>query len=282
MKQFWSANLLVLAVSGTALLCGLGLLGAGNRELARWVWVGGSAPAFALLLYDTLRALAEREAGVDMLALLSIGGAIALGEYLTGAVIAVMLASGRALESFAQRRAGREMSALLADQVIRCDRLLVRSGDTVPVDGSLTSTLAFLDESTLSGESTPVERREGAPLRSGALNAGASFEMLATTNGAESTFAGIVRLVSAAQSSKARVAPCGPLRAVVRPLVVGSGWSGLFCERRSGARAGRTCGGNALPPYPLRPGRHCVRHVDLCEAWHPSQGRWRFGTARAG
>ncbi len=222
MKQFWPANLLVLAVSGTALLCGLGLLGAGNRELAGWVWVAGSAPAFVLLLYDTVRALAKREAGVDMLALLSIGGAIALGEYLTGAVIAAMLASGRALESFAQRRAGREMSALLAkaprtahrfeegglvqiplQQVIRCDRLLVRSGDTVPVDGSLTSPLAILDESTLSGESIPVERRQGALLRSGALNAGAPFEMLATTNAAESTFAGIVRLVSSAQSSKA-------------------------------------------------------------------------------
>ncbi|MDN0115043.1 heavy metal translocating P-type ATPase [Yersinia intermedia] len=222
MKQFWSANLFVFAVSGAALLCGLGLFWGGNREIAHWVWIGGSAPALALLLYDTLRALVRREAGVDMLALISISGAIALDEYLTGAVIAVMLASGRALESFAQRRAGREMSALLAkaprtanrfenggfvqillEQVIQGDRLLVRSGDTVPVDGRLSSALAVLDESMLSGESTPVERREGDALRSGVLNAGAPFEMLATAKADESTFAGIIRLVSAAQSSKA-------------------------------------------------------------------------------
>lgn len=222
MKQFWSANLLVLAVSGAALLGGLGLLWGGQQEMAHWVWLGGSVPALALLLYDTLRALARREAGVDMLALISISGAMALDEYLTGAVIAVMLASGRSLESFAQRRAGREMSALLAkaprtanrfeqgelvqiplEQVMQGDRLLVRSGDTVPVDGRLASALAVLDESTLSGESTPVERRAGDALRSGVLNAGAPFEMFATAKADESTFAGIIRLVSAAQSSKA-------------------------------------------------------------------------------
>lgn len=221
MKQLWSSSLLLLAVSGGALLCGLGLLWGGNQELAQWVWRGGSVPALALLSYDTLRALARREAGIDMLALISIGGAIVLEEYLAGAVIAVMVVSGRTLESFAQRRAGREMSALLAraprtanllknggitqiplDQVITLDKLLVRSGDTVPVDGSLTSAIAVLDESMLSGESSPIERRKGDSLRSGVLNVGAPFEMLATSSAEESTFSGIIRLVSAAQNSK--------------------------------------------------------------------------------
>lgn len=227
MKQRWSVNLLILAISGGALFFGLALFWSGYREWAHWIWIGGSVPAITFLLYDTLRALARREAGVDLLALISIGGAIVLDEYLTGVVIAVMLASGRALESFAQRRAGREMSALLAkaprtanrlksvdnnqdelvqiplEQVAPLDRLLVRSGETVPVDGSLISTIALLDESMLSGESTPVERKKGDVLRSGVLNAGAPFEMLATANADESTFAGIIRLVSAAQSSKA-------------------------------------------------------------------------------
>lgn len=227
MKQRWSVNLLALAASGGALFCGLALLWSDNREWAHWIWISGSLPAIAFLLYDTLRALARREAGVDMLALISIVGAIFLAEYLTAVVIAVMLASGRTLESFAQRRAGREMSALLAnaprtanrfesieneqnklvqiplEQVLPRDRLLVRSGETVPVDGSLISTMAVLDESMLSGESTPVERKEGDVLRSGVLNAGAPFEMLATAKADESTFASIVKLVSTAQRSKA-------------------------------------------------------------------------------
>ena len=83
-------------------------------------------------------------------------GALALGEYLAGAVIALMLASGQALESYADRRAHRELSALLArapqmvtryedgelvvrpiDEVRPGDRLLVKKGEVVPVDGVL-------------------------------------------------------------------------------------------------------------------------------------------------
>jgi len=222
MKSAWTTDLLLLIVSGAALLLGLGLAWLGFPPLAHWVWLAGSLPALVLLMRDTVRALMRREAGVDLLALLSIAGAVVLDEYLTGAVIAVMLMSGRALEGFAQQRAGREMAALLAraprsanriengavhqvplGEVVPDDQLLIRSGDMVPVDGLLASKQAILDESSLTGESTPVERREGDLLLSGALNAGAPFEMRAAANATDSTFAGIVRLVSAAQSSKA-------------------------------------------------------------------------------
>jgi cation transport ATPase len=67
-----------------------------------------------VLLVGIARAVLRREAGLDLIALLSITGAMALGEYLTGAVIGLMLASGRSLEDFAEARACREMSALLS------------------------------------------------------------------------------------------------------------------------------------------------------------------------
>lgn len=221
-KHILSLNFLVFALSVSSLFCGLGYAWAGNQEWAQWMWLGGAAPALAVVLYDTLRTLIRREVGVDLLALISISGAIVLDQYLTGVVIAVMLASGRFLESIAQNRAERQMSALLAkaptnanrlengklvqiplDQVNPLDRLLVRTGDIVPVDGSLLSKTAVLDESTLSGESMPVEHREGESLRSGVLNAGAPFEILATARADDSTFASIIRLVSAAKNSKA-------------------------------------------------------------------------------
>ena len=169
--------------------------------------------------------LLRREVGLDLLALAAIAGALLLGENLTAAVVAVMLASGRLLESFAERRADREMSALLAraprtaniyrgdglqvvplDAVQPGDRLLVRHGEIVPVDGTLASGLAVLDESALTGESIPVPHQSGDPLRSGSLNAAASFDLLATATSAESTYAGIVRLVEAARRSKAPAA----------------------------------------------------------------------------
>ncbi len=222
MNRLLSLHVAILLSALLALGCGFVLSMAGHAQLAAYAWVAGSVPALVWLILDLARTLMRGSAGIDILALISIGGAIALHESLTGNVIAVMLASGQLLESYAQFRAGREMTMLLAraprhamrlqqgelvridlDQVVPGDRLLVRSGDTVPVDGLLTSVDATLDESALSGESAVVERHAGDRLHSGAINAATAFEMTATTSAADSTFAGIVRLVEQARSSRA-------------------------------------------------------------------------------
>jgi heavy metal translocating P-type ATPase len=78
----------------------------------------------------------------------------------------------------------------------------VKSGEVVPVDGVLEGD-AVLDESALSGESRPVERPRGDLVRSGAVNAGQAFDLHATATAADSTYAGIVRLVEAAESERA-------------------------------------------------------------------------------
>jgi heavy metal translocating P-type ATPase len=173
------------------------------------------------VMIDVIRSIAKREAGVDAIAILAIIGCLALHEYAAGAVIAVMLASGQALEDYADRRAHRELSDLLeraprqvhryenggletrgVDEVVLGDRLFVKSGEVVPVDGVLEGDVV-LDESALSGESRPVERPRGDLVRSGALNAGQAFDVHATATAADSTYAGIVRLVEAAQSERA-------------------------------------------------------------------------------
>src|SRR5690606_27329377 len=86
----------------------------GNTALQNGAWLAVSLLMLAILAVETVRTLARREAGIDLLALLAIAGAVLLQEYLAGAVIAVMLASGRALEEYAAGRARRELSALLA------------------------------------------------------------------------------------------------------------------------------------------------------------------------
>jgi heavy metal translocating P-type ATPase len=82
------------------------------------------------------------------------------------------------------------------------DRLLVGTGEIVPVDGRLLSS-AVLDESALTGEPLPVERITGDDVRSGVVNAGQPIDLLATAVAAESTYAGVVRLVEQAQASSA-------------------------------------------------------------------------------
>ncbi len=191
------------------------------RDAANVAWAATTAVALVSLLRDVVEGILRRQAGVDVIALLAMGGSLALEEYLAGAVIALMLATGEALESYADRRAHRELSALLdraprtvnryedgvlverpVEEVRRGDRLLVKQGAVIPVDG-VASTHAVLDESALTGESRPVERAAGDPIRSGAVNAGGAFELIATATAAESTYAGIVRLVEEAERQKA-------------------------------------------------------------------------------
>ncbi|MEX2033982.1 MAG: heavy metal translocating P-type ATPase, partial [Xanthobacteraceae bacterium] len=89
------------------------------------------------------------------------------------------------------------------EQVAIGDRLLTRQGDVVPVDGTVARGVAVLDQSALTGESLPVQQKSGEPVMSGSTNAGDAFDLLATRRADESTYAGIVRLVEAAQRSKA-------------------------------------------------------------------------------
>ena len=83
------------------------------------------------------------------------------------------------------------------------DRLMVRKGDIVPVDGQVSTGVGVLDESTLTGESRPVRREAGDEVFSGTSNVGEPFDLVASQTAENSTVAGIVRLVEQAQQSRA-------------------------------------------------------------------------------
>ena len=203
---------------------GLGLLlpPLGARLLGEWAFLVSVLSVLAATTFFTARRLLRGELGVDLIAVLAMAGALALHQYLAASILAVMLTGGTALERYALARARRELSALIkraprtahrragpdvvdvdADQVVVGDLLVVKPGEVVPVDGIVSSGNAVLDESALTGESKPVKLEPGVPVRSGGTNAGGPFELRATTLAAESTYAGIVRLVRAAEQSKA-------------------------------------------------------------------------------
>ncbi|CCF18042.1 Heavy metal translocating P-type ATPase [Pseudorhizobium banfieldiae] len=213
----------LLAVALGGLFGGLLLAyGIGRPELTSTVWALGVGPVLAALLIEILHSLRRGEVGLDIVAALSMSAALLFGETLAAAVVAVMYSGGTFLESFAEGRARREMRDLLArvprtatrhingaledvplDAVAPGDRLLIRQGDVVPVDGTVGSSVAFLDTSALTGESLPVRVQEGGEAMSGSTNAGEAFDLLATRPASDSTYAGIVRLVEQAQASKA-------------------------------------------------------------------------------
>lgn len=211
-------------VAGTALALlvgGLFALG-GDSGWATLLWGAMVAATILSLAVEIVGQVRRREPGVDVVALLAMAGAIALGELLAGAIIAVMLTTGRALERYAGERARRALTALVeaaprhahrregdtlvdvsAGDVVVGDRLVVRPGEAVPVDGVVESDRGVIDESTLTGETRPVELARADRASSGAVNIGGPLELRATASAADSTYGGLVRLVEQAQSERA-------------------------------------------------------------------------------
>lgn len=239
---------LLLAALAFLCLAGGGVLSLAARpEQAALVWLVGAGSVFFVLVIDILRALLNGRMGVDAIAALSIGVGLALGENLAAAIVAVMYAGGQLLESFAEGRARRDMTALLG-RVSRTamryqgetlervpiealkpqDRILVRKGEVVPVDGRLLAATAVLDLSALTGESLPVPIQMGHEVPSGCTVLGDAFDLLVLRESKESTYAGIVRLVEQAQASRAPMARLADRYALyflgITLLLAGSAW----------------------------------------------------------
>ena len=240
-------NPLLLGLTVLALLAGGSAHLLGFTDLARQLWSGSALLVAGVLLVEIILRLLRRELGVDLIALLSILGAILLGQALVASVIAVMLASGRTLEYFTAQRAEHELQRLInraprfawrlhdgqleqipVEQVAVGDRLLLRMGEVIAVDGELLSAAASVDESALTGESLPVSHSSGATLRSGGVNVGAPFELRASRTVQHSTYAGIVRMAEAARQSRApfmRMADHYALALVpLTLLIAGTAW----------------------------------------------------------
>ena len=109
-----SIEFVLLIAAAGSLVAGLLSAVLGRAAVAQALWIAGALPVVIALSVSIVKALLRHEAGVDILALLAIVLAFGLGESLTGAVISLMLASGRALEKYAQQRAQQEMTALLS------------------------------------------------------------------------------------------------------------------------------------------------------------------------
>jgi heavy metal translocating P-type ATPase len=212
----------------------LAILAAGGLAggfVARWaglavwpdaIWAAATVPVLLALVAEIVTSLRRGDVGLDVVAGLSMTAALVFGEELAAAIVALMYAGGRLLEAYAERRARREMTALLSrvprtavrhrdgqleevplDLILAGDRLLIRQGDVVPVDGAVVQGVAVLDQSALTGEAMPVTLRPSEAVLSGSTNVGDAFDLEAARVAADSTYAGVVRLVAAAQKARA-------------------------------------------------------------------------------
>ncbi|ABE62753.1 Heavy metal translocating P-type ATPase [Nitrobacter hamburgensis X14] len=247
MRSNFSVRSVLVVLPTLGLLSGFAVPLIGLPALQGRVWAAFTVPVLVALLYEIAASLRRAEVGLDIVAALSMTAALAVGENLAAVVVALMYSGGQYLEAYAEGHARREMTAILArvprtavrhgnsvleevglETIVPGDRLLIRQGDVVPVDGTVASGVAILDQSALTGEPIPVQQRAGDAVMSGSTNAGEAFDLVASHHAAESTYAGIVRLVEEAQRSKAPMSRLADRFAIlflgVTVLISGLAW----------------------------------------------------------
>ncbi|HET9631510.1 MAG TPA: heavy metal translocating P-type ATPase [Terrabacter sp.] len=221
--SWWRRRAAAVFFATSALLLAAGVVAAvaGADRASQILWVSATLLGLALSLLWTVRSVADRRPTVDVIAVLALAGALWVGEPFAGAMVTVMLATGRLLEERAAARADRELRLLVertprtarrrrgdgvdgipVEEVAPGDVLVVGTGEVVPVDGRLLGPATF-DESALTGEPMPVERPTGDDVRSGVVNAGPPVDLVATSTASASTYANVVRLVEQAAATSA-------------------------------------------------------------------------------
>lgn len=167
-----------------------------------------------LKLNHMLRDLAKGNFGIDILAVIAIIACLFTGEFWAAYVIVLMLCSGEALERLAEGRAKRELTALIKrrpqtahlliddkikdiaiNQVKIGQTLIIKPAEVIPVDGILLSSRASLDESSITGESMPVDKAKGDKIISGTLNTNSPIQIKAASTATNSYYSQIIKLV---------------------------------------------------------------------------------------
>lgn len=215
-KNYLQFGLVLLSV-----LLALILSLAGQHTAANIVLMASALANSVPLVWGMIQDLRMGKYGVDILAATAIITSVLLKEYWAGMIIVLMLTGGEALEDYAENRAKTELNALLkrvpqkahllrgrkvvdvaVSSVQVGDKIVIKPGEQVPVDAEILEGTSSFDESSITGESLPIERNKGEELLSGSINLDGAITARALRIASESQFEQIIKLVKSATSSK--------------------------------------------------------------------------------
>lgn len=196
--------------------------GVHQDRLAFWLVaiIGGIMTISMLIgMIETLR---SGKYGVDILAITAIVATLLVGEYWASLMVLIMLTGGDSLEDYASHQASRELRSLLdnspqiahridgeeltevsVEEVQVGDLILVKPGELVPVDGRVTAGESFVDESSLTGESKPIEKKNNDELMSGSINGDGALRFKVTKAAKDSQYQTLVKLVKESEAKPA-------------------------------------------------------------------------------
>lgn len=174
------------------------------------------------MLIGMVKTLRSGKYGVDILAITAIIATLLVGEYWASLMVLIMLTGGDSLEDYASHQASRELRSLLdnspqvahrvkeeevtdieVEEVQVGDTILVKPGELVPVDGRVIAGESFVDESSLTGESKPVEKELNDELMSGSINGDAALRFKVTKTAKDSQYQTLVKLVKESEAKPA-------------------------------------------------------------------------------
>jgi heavy metal translocating P-type ATPase len=244
----WVRRYPVVAATLGVALAGLLLLALGQAVASAWLVSAYALGIAAWQAGSMVRDLLRGNLGLDVLAVTAITATVLVGDHWAALIVVLMLTGGEALEDYANARAHREVSALLAraprfahrvraggdvvevpvSEVVAGDLVMVRPGEVVPVDGVLEGEAASFDESSITGESLPVEHAHGEQVLSGTVSQQRVAFVRASVPAADSQYQQIIDLVQAAAESRSPIVRLADRYAVpftaVSLLIAGAAW----------------------------------------------------------
>ncbi|KAI5054415.1 hypothetical protein GOP47_0030689, partial [Adiantum capillus-veneris] len=188
----------------------------------KWVALGAVAVGAPPIILKSFRALRRCILDINILMIIAVAGSIALGDYLEAGLIVFLFALAEWLESRSSDRARLAISsvaslapqsAILAETGARVNvsevkvgtRLAVKAGESIPIDGTVVSGRSAVDESSLTGESLPVEKEAGTRVWAGTINMTGYICVETSALAEDSAVARMIRLVEEAQTQRSHV-----------------------------------------------------------------------------
>src|SRR3989344_1577655 len=188
-------------------------------------WIAAIAVGIAEISWDSFKKIRERNYSLDYIALLAMAVSLIAQQYLAGAVIALLITGGGALEDYASARAEGALRGLAEripkfctmrlsggttaekpiQDVASGETIIVKPNEIIPLDGTLLSEKALLNEANLTGEALPASFSRGMFIKSGAVNVGETLDLSVEGGFETSTYMRIVHLVVEAKKHKARI-----------------------------------------------------------------------------
>ena len=253
-KFFISSPMMLVSIA-VGIICGILWNDArAARIVAIVIFILLSIYTLVIEIIDIIKGWIAHRAGSDILAVIAIISATLVGTFWAAWIIDLMVFTGGAIEDFAQSKAGENLTKLMenapktahlvnpgdadavkdvpVEKISVGDVLLVKPGETIPVDGVLVSQEASVDMSMINGEPVPADLVAGDKVLSGGVNQSVALYMKATAAAKDSEYQQILKLVESANDSRAPIVKTADLLAVpftVVSLVIGIiGWA---CSR---------------------------------------------------